>query len=421
MLVDGYDLVITGVALPAIIRDFGLSPAAAGMLVSTTFLGTLCGGVVFGTLADRKGRRVVIATCVTILSVFTALAGAADGPWTFGIARFIAGLGIGGVMPALLAQLAEYSPRRIRSTFVTLAFIGHSLGGILAAVLGKLMIPSMGWSSVFYAAGASLILVPVALKLLPESVAYLSRSQNREALVRVALKIHPGYTPASDDMFVVPSLPRRTSDVFKNLFTEGRALGTGMLWTAFFMSLFMVYALSSWLAELMYRAGHDLGSSLTFVLALNVGGMIGTVAGGLLGDRHNIRVVLAGMFLIGGVAISLLGVAPTGLQLLLLVVAGATSIGTTNVMFALAAQYYPHALRGTGIGVASGLGRVGAFTAPVVIGALVGLALPIQNTFLLMALPALIGMAVVVWIRVRTPQDRFSAGTFDRQFAQKKP
>jgi AAHS family benzoate transporter-like MFS transporter len=411
MLVDGYDLVITGIALPAILRDFGLSPAAAGILVSTTFLGTLCGGVVFGNLADRKGRRVVIAICITIFSAFTALAGAADGPWVFGIARFIAGLGLGGVMPALLAQLAEYTPRRVRSTFVTIAFTGYSLGGIIAAVLGKLMLPSMGWSSIFYVAGASLVLVPIALKLLPESVAHLSRLRDRAALARVVLRIDPSHRLADDDTFLEPSLPKSATDVFKNLFTEGRALGTGMLWTAFFMSLFMVYALSSWLAELMYRAGHDIGSSLTFVLALNIGGMIGAVGGGMLGDRHNIRRVLAGMFFIGGVAISLLGVAPTGVQLLLLVLIGATSIGTTNVVYALAAQYYPSALRGTGIGVASGVGRLGAFAAPVVIGALVGLAFPIQYTFLFMALPALVGMLVVNWIRVRSSRDRAPAVT----------
>lgn len=404
MVVDGYDLVISGVALPAIMRDFGLSPAAAGLLVSTTFLGTLCGGVIFGTIADRKGRRVVIASCVTIFSVSTALAGAADGPWAFGVARFIAGLGLGGVMPALLAHLAEFSPRRVKNTFTTLVFTGYSVGGILAALVGKALIPSIGWSSVFYVAGASVILVPIALRLLPESVAHLSRSGNSDALVRVVTKLDPSYQHADSDTFVEPALPTKTSEVFKMLFTHGRSLGTGMLWIAFFMALFMVYALSSWLAELMFRAGHDLGSSLTFVLVLNVGGMIGAVGGGVLGDRYNIRAVLVGMFFTGLVSISLLGVAPTGAQFILLGLAGATTIGTTNVVYALAAQYYPHTLRGTGIGLASGVGRIGAFAAPVVIGWAVGLAWPPQYNFFVMALPALIGMAVVGWVRVRDRQ-----------------
>lgn len=411
IIFDGYDLAVAGIALPSIMKDLGVDATRAGLMVSSALLGAMCGAVVLGTLADRVGRRRAIALCVAMFSVFTALAGLARDPVTFGAARFIAGLGIGGVMPAVVAHMTEYSPARLKTTLVTLMFSGYSVGGLIAALLGKGLIEHYGWQAVFYAAAAPVLLVPWILKYMPESMAYLVRHNRREELRGICAKLDAAYVPRRDDEFGIGETRGAGASV-RTLFTDGRALSTFMFWIVFFMCLFMVYALSSWLAKLMANAGYSLGSALTFVLILNVGGIIGAIGGGVLADRFNIRTVLVIMFALAGASITLLGFKPsTPLLYLLLCVAGASTIGTQIVVYAYAGQYYPLATRSTGIGVGSGVGRIGAISAPVIIGAVVGLQLPMHHNFLLMAIPAALAMIAVALIdrRRRTAAEAIAA------------
>jgi AAHS family benzoate transporter-like MFS transporter len=175
-----------------------------------------------------------------------------------------------------------------------------------------------------------------------------------------------------------------------------------MFWIAFFMCLFMVYALSSWLTKLMASAGYSLGSALNFVLALNVGAIIGAVGGGWLADRFHIKYVLAGMYALAAVSITLLGYKmPTEALFIVVGLAGASTIGTQIVANAYTGQFYPMAIRGTGLGWALGIGRSGAILAPIVIGVLVGMNLPLQQNFVAIALPAVIGMVAVLLINHR--------------------
>jgi AAHS family benzoate transporter-like MFS transporter len=316
--------------------------------------------------------------------------------------RFIAGLGIGGVMPNVVAQLSEYSPRRIRSTMVMLMFSGYSLGGMLAALVGKGMIERFGWQSVFIAAGLPVLVIPFVFWLMPESMAFLVRSGRTQALQGILARLVRAHEPKHDDRFVLSDDEAAGNAAIGKLFQNGRALGTVMLWTAFFMCLFMVYALSSWLTKLMAGAGYTLGSALTFVLVLNFGAMIGAIAGGWLADRFNIKYVLIAMYALAAISISLLGVkVPVGVLFFLVGLAGASTIGTQIVTYAFAGQFYPTAIRSTGIGWASGIGRSGAILAPIVIGFLVSKALPLQQNFVAIAVPGVIAMLAVCLIDTR--------------------
>jgi AAHS family benzoate transporter-like MFS transporter len=393
---DGYDLAVAGIALPSIMQDMQVAPTQAGLMVSSALFGMMFGNIIFGTLADRIGRRRAIAVCVLLFSGFTAAAGLCRDPLSFSLMRFGAGLGIGGVMPNVVAQMTEYAPRRMRSTLVTLMFSGYSVGGMLAALLGKGWIEAYGWPSVFIAAGLPLLLVPLILKAMPESLPFLlDRGQVAQAQA-VLTRIAPSYRPGSDDRLELPPQDRSGGAPIRHLFQDGRGFSTAMFWTAFFMCLFMVYALSSWLAKLMAGAGYSLGSALSFVLVLNLGAMVGAIGGGWLADRFPIKRVLVGMYLLAAASITLLGFqAPTGVLYLLVALAGASTIGTQIVNCAYAGQYYPMAVRATGLGWALGVGRGGAILAPILIGALVGMALPLQQNFMAIALPALIAAVAV--------------------------
>ncbi|NUT16053.1 MAG: MFS transporter [Cupriavidus sp.] len=402
IIFDGYDLAVAGIALPSIMKEMGVSATSAGFMVSSALFGMMFGAIFLGTVADRIGRRRAIAICIALFSVFTAAAGLTSDPVSFSVTRFLAGLGIGGVMPNVVAQMTEYSPRKLRGTLVTLMFSGYSVGGMLAALLGKGLIESYGWQSVFLAAGLPVVLVPLVLRALPEAMPYLIRTGQTDALQSVVSRLVPSHRPQAGDVFTLAADDKAGSTPIRRLFQDGRGISTVMFWVAFFMCLFMVYALSSWLAKLMAGAGYSLGSALSFVLVLNFGAMLGAIGGGWLADRLPIKHVLIGMYALAAVSITLLGYPMPSAALFVVVgLAGASTIGTQIVTYAYAGQFYPMAVRGTGIGWASGVGRSGAILAPIVIGVLVGMSLPLQQNFMAMAIPAVIAAGAVSMINHR--------------------
>lgn len=390
LIFDGYDLFIFGVVLPSIMQEWNLTPLEAGALGSYALFGMMFGALGFGTLADRIGRKKGIAICFVLFSTATILNGFASSPTEFGIFRFIAGLGCGGLMPNAVALMNEYAPKRLRSTLVAVMFSGYSLGGMLAAGVGIYMLPRFGWESMFFAAAVPLLLLPLILWKLPESVGFLVRQGRHEQARAVLAKVEPGLVLDPADQLQMSDGKGQGVGVFE-LFRDGRALRTLCLWLAFFCCLLMVYALSSWLPKLMASAGYSLGSSLSFLLALNFGGMAGAILGGWLGDRFNLGKVMVAFFVAAAASISLLGFnSPTPVLYGLIFIAGATTIGTQILLYAGAAQFYGLSIRSTGLGWASGIGRNGAIVGPLLGGALMAINLPLQLNFIAFAVPGAI-------------------------------
>ena len=405
LIFDGYDLFIYGVVLPVLMQEWGLTPMQAGALGSYALFGMMFGALGFGTLADRIGRKKGIAICFALFSSATILNGFASSPTEFGIFGFIAGLGCGGLMPNAVALMNEYAPKRLRSTLVAVMFSGYSVGGMLSAGVGIYMLPRFGWESMFFAAAVPLLLLPVILYYLPESVGFLVR-QGRQAEARELLKrVDPTAELPADAALEVADVKGASVSVLA-LFKEGRTVRTLSIWVAFFCCLLMVYALSSWLPKLMAGAGYSLGSSLSFLLALNFGGMAGAIVGGWLGDRFNLVKVMIGFFVAAAVSISLLGFkSPTPLLYGLIFIAGATTIGTQILLYACAAQFYGLSIRSTGLGWASGIGRNGAIVGPLLGGALMAVNLPLQLNFMAFAIPgAIAALAMTVFALSRPRQ-----------------
>lgn len=404
IIFDGYDLVIYGVVLPVLMDEWNLSPQMAGMLGSSALLGMMFGAVGFGMLADRTGRKSAILICLILFSVTTVINGFAQTPWQFGILRFIAGLGIGGVMPNVVSLVSEYSPKRLRSTMVALMFSGYAIGGMLSAGIGIWIVPNYGWEVMFYIAIFPLLLLPLIIKYLPESVAFLMAQDQTDEAREILCNVVPEEHIESTDVLTIPPAKENKASVYE-LFRNNRTLGTLMFWTAFFCCLLMVYALGSWLPKLMSMAGYGLSSSLLFLMVLNVGAIIGAVGGGWLADRFSLRTVLVIFFILG--TLSLIGLGyknPMWFLYTLVGIAGATTIGSQILLYAYVAQYYPTAIRSTGIGWASGIGRNGAIVGPILGGTLLALALPLHMNFLALAIPGAIATIAVAMVgRARTP------------------
>ena len=390
LIFDGYDLFIYGVVLPVIMEEWGLTPLEAGALGSYALFGMMFGALVFGTLADHIGRKKGIIICFLLFSVATVLNGFASSPSEFAIYRFIAGLGCGGLMPNVVALMNEYAPKKLRSTLVALMFSGYSLGGMCAAGLGIYVLPTFGWQAMFFAAVVPLILLPLVIWYLPESVGFLVRKGRTDEARAMLKRVQPELALAADAQLQMQETSTQKTSVL-DLFRGGRLLGTLSIWVAFFCCLLMVYALGSWLPKLMANAGYSLGSSLSFLLALNFGGMFGAILGGWLGDRFDLGKVVVAFFLVSVASISLLGFkTPTPVLYTLITIAGATVIGTQILLYAAAAQCYGLSIRSTGLGWASGIGRNGAIVGPLLGGALLGINLPLQLNFIAFAIPGVI-------------------------------
>ena len=404
LIIDGYDIAVVGIALPSIMQQMGVNASTAGFMASSALFGMMFGAMVLGTLSDRIGRRWALSIGVMLFSVFTAAAGFTKDPISFSVVRFIAGLGIGGVLPVIVAQMVEYSPKKIRSLMTALMTSGYALGGILAAVLGKQLIGEYGWQAVFIAAGVPVLLVPFILKLVPESMTYLIAQRRNGELAEVARHLQPGGKHPADAQFFVPAADRMAGAPVTRLFQDGRGLSTALFWVAFFSGLFMVYALSSWLTKLMAMAGYSLGSALSFVIALNVGAIIGAVCGGWLADKFNIKWVLVAMYALGGVLLYLMTFQTlTEVRYLIIGAVGACTTGAQLVAYAFCGQFYPMSIRSTGIGMASGVGRLGAIAAPLLIGQIVALELPLEQNFLVIGGFGVLGAIALAFIKYGGP------------------
>jgi AAHS family benzoate transporter-like MFS transporter len=413
LIFDGYDLFIFGAVLPVLMKEWNLTPVQAGALGSYALFGMMFGAFIFGPLADRIGRKKGVAISFVLFSVSTFLSGFSTSPTEFGIYRFIAGLGCGGLMPNAVALMNEYAPKRLRNTLVAVMFSGYSLGGVLCAGLGIYMLPRFGWQSMFMAAAVPLVLLPLILWKLPESVGFLLR-QGKQAKAREMLAGVAPDAALSGDVQLVLADAKGAGVPMLDLFKQGRAVGTFMIWLSFFCCLLMVYALGSWLPKLMANAGYSLGSSLSFLLALNFGGVVGAIAGGWMGDRFSLPKVVVGFFALGTVAIALLGFnSPMPLLYLLIVVAGATTIGTQILLYANTAQFYPLAIRSTGLGWASGVGRTGAIVGPLLGGGLMAASLPLKMNFLVFAVPGLVAALAIGIFILRYSGSRNSTGTVE--------
>ena len=400
--IDGYDNFVAGAALPSIMKDMGVEASTAGFMVSSTLFGMMFGAIFLGSLSDKIGRRWTISICVFLFSVFTAAVGLTHDPVTFSGMRFIAGLGIGGVIPNIAAQMTEYSPRDNRNLLTTVMFSGYAIGGILAAVLGKQFIAEFGWQTVFFAAGAPVVLIPFILKSMPESLSFLVSRKDDTHLRQIVGRIHPQGVLSSDDTFLRLHQERAAGVPMAKLFEDGRGMSTVMFWIAFFAGLFMVYALSTWLTKLMAMSGYSLGSALNFVIALNVGAVIGAIGGGWLADRFHIKWVLVCMYALGGVFLYVMTFkTSTEVRYAIIAAVGACSTGAQLVAYTYCGQFYPASIRSTGVGMASGIGRLGAIVAPMLIGLIVSLKLPLEQNFLVIGAAAIVGALALACINHR--------------------
>jgi AAHS family 4-hydroxybenzoate transporter-like MFS transporter len=255
---------------------------------------------------------------------------------------------------------------------VMIMFCGFSIGAALGGLLAADLIPRFGWRSVFIVGGvAPLVLVPVLIWQLPESIRFLALTGRESRRVAALLRhIDPNTAMTAETRFLVQETHLSGMPV-AHLFREGRTVVTLLLWLVFFMSLLDIYFLANWLPTVLNDLGASVSVAALIGAMLQVGGVVGTFVLGSVIDRFSFRalalVYFGAVFAVG--AIGQLGHAPA-LVTAAIFAAGFCVVGGQIAANALAAGFYPTSVRATGVGWALGVGRIGSIVGPLIGGML---------------------------------------------------
>ena len=366
---DGMDVNIYGAVMPHMLDDtsLGLTPAAAGTVGSWTTFGMLIGALTAGNLTDWLGRRLMLVASVSLFSAGSAICAVAPGIGLFGAGRFIAGLGLGGLMPLCLAMVMEFAPPRKVALTTGLLMTSYHFGGMAATGLGLSLAPAAGWRWVFWAGVLpAVIAVPLLLKLLPESPGVLLARGEREKADAVAdryglARPTPVAAPASGAAGRLAAI--------RALFHPRSRWATPLLWLASFSGLLLVYGVSTWLPQMMRAEGYGLNSSVSFLMVINAGGIVGLLIAGRAADRFGAVRVSAIWFVLTAVgALLLKSHLPLGVTYVVVAVTGVWLFSAQVMVYAATNTVYRDSERAAGLGWVTGVGRTGAVVGPWLIG-----------------------------------------------------
>jgi AAHS family 4-hydroxybenzoate transporter-like MFS transporter len=366
IILDGIDNQLLGNAVPALMREWSLPRAAFTTALALGPFGMMIGGVVGGILGDRVGRRTALLSSVIAFAVLTLGIAFTTNVTMLGGLRFLAGVGLGGAMPNAAALASEYVPRRQRPFAVTLTIVCIPLGGTLAALLSGQVLPRYGWRALFIVGGiVPTLLALVLFKVLPESPRFLAGRRERwPQLVRLLRKL--GHDIPRDASFVDAAAQGQVKSraSIRELFVPEFRRDTVGLFGSFFFGLLANYLGIIWIVSMLTGAGFSQVDASNALAAFNFGGVAGAIGGALLIQRLGSRITMLGMSAIAVGSSLLLAASPLSPPatfgfVAMFALTGGLLNAVQTTMYALAAHVYPTRIRGTGVGTAVAVGRIG--------------------------------------------------------------
>ena len=375
IMCDGFDTQAVAYVAPSIVSEWHLAPASFGPVFAAVLLGAMLGAFVFGYFGDKLGRSRTLVLCVIAFGAFNVASAYASSISSLIALRLLCGIGLGGAIPNVMALVAEYAPARRRSTLIAITWSGFALGAVLGGMISVPLISRFGWASVFMAGGIlPLCLVPFIFAL-PESIKFLIVAGRKPAAIAAILgKINPRqHFDESGVFFLDEAAPGRGR--ISALFSDGLAVGSIFLCLAFFMSLMLVYLFINWIPLLLRQAGLPLQDALMGTVIFNLSGIVGSIVCTQLIDRKIGRpiVILIAAYFVGALAVFSIGYAGLSFWPIMgtIFLSGFFVIGVQLSLNAYITNYYPTAVRGTGVGWSQVVGRLGSLLGPLVGGVLV--------------------------------------------------
>ncbi|WP_167854734.1 MFS transporter [Mangrovimicrobium sediminis] len=381
-LLDGYDVLVAPISVPVWSEQWQLQASAFTPALAATVLGMALGAVFIAPLGDRHGRRPVLALSFAVVGVASLMTARADSVLELTLYRVVTGLGMGASLTNALALASEVALPHLRTRITVWVYSMSAVGSIIGGLVAPAILERLSWQGLFYTGGV----LPLALA----------------PLLWFGLPAGGGSAPAAGAAGGLAGIMRNLGAL---LAAPYRAT-TLLLWLFYFVCLFTMYVISSWLPTLMHMNGWTLAASVRGIMYFSLGGVLGGFVIGWLVDRRHTALALYGGFAVAGLALLALLVAPADLFLWMSLVGlvGAGVVGVSYAIGALAAATYPAELRAGGIGTASAMGRLGATLAPVFGGWLIAGGASVLEIFAsLVAVVALGLVAVFVFSRVGLP------------------
>ncbi|MEI2264429.1 MFS transporter [Erwinia sp. CGal63] len=389
---DGMDIALMGFIAPALKVSWGVTTQQLGAIISAALIGLALGALFAGPLADRFGRRVIIISSVFFFGLWTLATAFSQNAEQMMLFRFLTGLGLGAAMPNVGTLVAEYSPERKRAFIITIVFCGFTFGAAGGGFAASWLIPNYGWHAVLVLGGLlPLLIVPLLLKWLPESLRFLlSRHAPAERIRQIVEKMAPGQVGLGSQ-FAMSEKAQREGAV-KLVLTRPYLTGSVLLWGSYFMGLFLVYLIGSWLPSLVKDMGMTVTQAALVTAMYQAGGTLGSLFAGWMMDRFNANLALAAIYFTGAIATVAIGYAPAHTLILSLVAfsSGFCLNGANTGMNALSASYYPTRARATGSSWMHGVGRMGAILSAFAGAQMLSMGWHITEVFSSLAIPAVL-------------------------------
>jgi len=376
-LFDSFDITIVGYALPKIRQEFSLSPTEVGLVGSSALAGMGVGSWCWGWIADKWGRRVVFASTVLMFSAFTGVAGLAGSLGFLVGARFMTGLGLGGMVPIDQALVTEYAPARIRGRVAAMLPLCWPMGYFCAAGAALLLVPQIGWRWLFALGVLPAVLSFIIRRRVPESPRWLA-SQGRHEEARESL----AYVGVDDRLLdqarrELATLPARApvrDATFRDLFTPDYARRVIHTWLLWFCSNFASTAFSVWLPTIYSQYYHiELTRTLFYTFIVAGTQVVGRICAFWLVDIMGRKTMMVISFGVAGCAALAFTIATSEASLLInaMIYVFFQDIGSL-AMTVYTPEVYPVRIRGKGAAIAMGWGRFGGMTSPLLAGVLIG-------------------------------------------------
>jgi MFS transporter, AAHS family, 4-hydroxybenzoate transporter len=382
LVLDGLDIQIVSLVAPLLIREFHVASASLGPVLGAALIGMALGAFLLGGLGDRWGRRPALLSSVALFSLATLLAAAAQSVGVLAGWRFLTGIGLGGAIPNAMALLAEFTGPRWRTQAVAIAGVGVPIGGMCGAMLGSFIIPTLGWRPMFIIGALTpFALLAAMIFLLPESPRFLAAlPHRRSALVSVLNRLAqaPLYS-VNDEFEVTGSALKGRSNSLSIMIAESLLRDTFWLWLIFLTNMFAIYLIISWSPVILSAAGLSLTIAVRGSIAFNLVGVVGGLATAWMISRWGSRKPMATLAVMGIVGLGMLsallhhaaqaGRPPNVGSLMALVgLVGFAMIAIQMTAFRLSTHLYPTSIRASGIGWASGFGRLGGILSSLIGG-----------------------------------------------------
>lgn len=419
MIGEGLDATIATFVYPRIVKDWDTDLDAVTAAVTLGVLAMVIGGVAIGPLADRLGRRVIITSGIAVFGLGTAAMGLTQGVATLTVCRVVACLGLGAVLPSVIALVADWMPAARRGQMVALAFAGVTAGTMLGGALSAVMLPLAGWRVLLWVAGIlPMLLIPAVLRFVPESLSVLATRPDAAKQVRAALtSVAPGEDLSGVDLDHRPAEPgqgqpsagKRRRPALRGIMSGELTSVTLLLWLCCFMSVGVVFLLISYLPLITEDMGMTASQGGVLVALLGWGGLMGQLALSWAFKRFDrFRVVIA-LWVAGGTALvtSSLWAEHFAALLPTAFVLGFFLSGSGSAVQVIAADVYPPAARATGVSWASSMGKLGPVGFGLLGGLMVKVGWSLGTVFVVLVVP--VGICIVAGLRLRAQRAARSA------------